>query len=137
MRCTGVTDDQTKCEASRYLDDILESFLVTWSVTDESKAVDTGSTAASREQIMSRTRVRARKALEKLFKAQPSEVIASVVQVWASQSTDINVRQCHSFTDAQDSAIFDCVDVLAPSAQKAVDLVCEHMAGKGRGSIER
>jgi hypothetical protein len=79
---------------------------------------------ASKTQIMTRTRTRARKALEKMFKAQPSEIIGSCVQVWATDSSDIS-----------DAAIFDCLDVLAPSAQKVVDLVCEHLSGKGRGSI--
>lgn len=124
LRYRGV-NNETKCEASRYLDDVLEAFFVTWSVTGDAHD-DSGSTSASRNQIMTRTRARAKKALEKLFKAQPSEVTGSVVQVWASKSRDID-----------DSAIFDCLDVLTPSAQKAVDLVCEHLAGKGRGSIER
>lgn len=101
---------------------------MTWTVSNETEAqsAPAAATTASRIQIMSRTRTRARKALEKLFKAQPSELVASSVQVWAAQSSDI-----------EDSAIFDCLDTLAPSAQKVVDLICEHMSGKGRGSIER
>lgn len=121
------TNPQSKCEAARYFDDIMDALLVTWTVSDESQASTSSSaTMASRIQIMSRTRMRARKALEKLFKTQPSEIVASAVQVWAAQSSDI-----------EDSAIFDCLDTLAPSAQKVVDLICEHMSGKGRGSIER
>ncbi|BEI90230.1 uncharacterized protein CcaverHIS019_0303000 [Cutaneotrichosporon cavernicola] len=120
-------DTASKCEAARYLDDIMDCLLVTWTVSDEREAQSgpPSATTASRIQIMSRTRTRARKALEKLFKAQPSELVASSVQVWAVQSSDI-----------EDSAIFDCLDTLAPSAQKVVDLICEHMSGKGRGSIE-
>lgn len=68
----------------------MEAFLVTWSVTEDTPE-ESGFTVASRNQIMMRTRARARKALEKLFKAQPSEVVGSTVQVWASQSRDIDV----------------------------------------------
>lgn len=106
----------------------MDCLLVTWTVSDDSQTQSQlpAATTASRIQIMSRTRTRARKALEKLFKSQPSEIIASAVQVWAAQSSDID-----------DLAIFDCLDTLAPSAQKVVDLICEHMSGKGRGSIDR
>lgn len=118
-------DSASKCEAARYLDDIMDSLLVTWSVTELNN--DSGPydpVAASKTQIMSRTRTRARKALERMFKAQSSELVGSCVQVWATNSSDI-----------EDSGIFDCLDVLAPSAQKVVDLICEHLSGKGRGSI--
>ncbi|KAL1409508.1 hypothetical protein Q8F55_003491 [Vanrija albida] len=117
-------DSSEKVEASRYLDDIVEALLVTWTVTAESDDPQPSSLAASKVQIMSRTRTRARKALEKLFKAQPSEILGSCIQVWAAHPTDI-----------KDVDLFDCVDTLAPTAQKVVDLVCEHLSGKGRGSI--
>ncbi|TXT04269.1 hypothetical protein VHUM_04267 [Vanrija humicola] len=119
-------DSAEKCEASRYLDDIVEALLVTWTVTADSDQADSqsNSSTASKIQIMSRTRTRARKALEKLFESQPSEVLGSCIQVWAAHPTDI-----------KDGDLFDCVDTLAPTAQKVVDLVCEHLSGKGRGSI--
>lgn len=120
-------DTVSKHEAARYLDDIMDCLLVTWTVSDQTEAQSSApeATTASRIQIMSRTRTRARKALEKLFKSQPSELVASSVQVWAAKSSDV-----------EDSAIADCLDTLAPSAQKVVDLVCEQMSGKGRGSME-
>lgn len=119
-------DSAEKCEASRYLDDIVEALLVTWTVTADSDEANSHSSSltASKVQIMSRTRTRARKALEKLFKSQPSEILGSCIQVWAAHPTDI-----------KDVELFDCVDTLAPTAQKVVDLVCEHLSGKGRGSI--
>jgi len=71
-----------------------------------------------------------------MFKSHPSELMSSCVQVWAMDSSDITVSCQHDELNLpQDYAIFDCIDVLTPSAQKVVDLVTEHMSGKGRGSI--
>lgn len=105
----------------------MNAFLVLWTVTREDLRTEesaNSSPSSSQIQVMTRTRERAQKALEKLFKGHASEVVASTVVTWAENSDDI-----------ADAAIFDCLDNLAPSAQKIVDLVCEHMNGKGRGSI--
>lgn len=121
------TDTQSKLEAARYLDIIMDSLLVLWTATEEEVWSIDGEpsiSTASQIQIMTRTRNRAQKALEKLFKGHSSEVVASAVVTWAKNSDDIT-----------DRAIFDCLDNLAPSAQKIVDIVCEHMHGKGHGSI--
>lgn len=118
---------QSKLEAARYLDNAMNALLVLWTVTQEDLEPDhlqKSYSTASQTQIMTRTRDRAQKALEKLFKGHASEVVASSVVTWAKNSDDI-----------ADAAIFDCLDNLAPSAQKIVDLVCEHMNGKGHGSI--
>lgn len=118
---------QSKLEAARYLDTVMKALLVLWTVTQEDLEPDRlqkSYSTASQAQIMTRTRDRAHKALEKLFKGHASEVVGSAIVTWARNSDDI-----------ADAAIFDCLDNLAPSAQKIVDLVCEHMNGKGHGSI--
>lgn len=77
-----------------YLDDIVDSLLVTWSVTEPAstaKSNDSNPIAASEAQIMTRTRTRTQKALEKMFKSHASEVVSSCVQVWAINSSDISV----------------------------------------------
>ena len=95
-----------------YIDDAIESLLVLWAVTTDPDP--NGVTGPSRQQVFTKTRGRARKVLEKLFKLQPGAVMRSCVNVWAVSTTDV-----------PDSALFDCVDTLAPSAQRVVELLSE------------
>nr|XP_031863087.1 uncharacterized protein CI109_001565 [Kwoniella shandongensis]KAA5530159.1 hypothetical protein CI109_001565 [Kwoniella shandongensis] len=114
------SNDPAKIESPRYLDDAIHSLLVTWTITNP-----TTSGGAYKSQTLEKIGVRARKVLEKIFKAQPSSVIASCVHVWSLCSEQVT-----------DAAIFDCVDALTPSAQRVVELLCQIVSGKsGRTSM--
>lgn len=82
-------------ENVQYLDEAMSALLVTWTVTADSSAAG-GPAAASREHTFSRTRLRARKVLEKVFKAQPSAVMGTLVRIWASNVKEIDVSHASS-----------------------------------------
>lgn len=82
-------------ENVQYLDEAMSALLVTWTVTADSSAAE-GPAAASREHTFSRTRLRARKVLEKVFKAQPSAVMGTLVRIWASNFKEIDVSHASS-----------------------------------------
>jgi hypothetical protein len=77
-------------ENVQYLDEAMSALLVTWTVTADSSAAD-GPAAGSREHTFSRTRLRARKVFEKVFKAQSSAVMGTLVRIWASNFKEIDV----------------------------------------------
>ncbi|WRT65559.1 uncharacterized protein IL334_002504 [Kwoniella shivajii] len=109
----------SRTEYPRYLDDAIHALLVSWAITIPQSKTQIQSPTSSRDHTYENIRSRVRKVLEKTFKTQPLEVITSCVHVWATNSNEIN-----------DSAIFDCVDTLTPSAQRLVELVCESVSGK-------
>ncbi|ODO06352.1 hypothetical protein L198_01584 [Cryptococcus wingfieldii CBS 7118] len=103
-----------KAESPRYLDDAIHALLVTWSATLPPQTSD-ALNYAPYEVIHSR----AKRVLEKAFTAQPLAVMSSCVHVWSLCSEQVS-----------DTAIFDCIDALTPSAQKVLELTCELASGK-------
>ncbi|KAL7419677.1 hypothetical protein Q5752_005591 [Cryptotrichosporon argae] len=118
-------DSYAQSSGPKYLDDVMDALLVTWTVT---ALPAPGSARSPSGRVYATIRSRTRKVLEKLFRAQPSEVIVSGINVWAIKSSDVD-----------DTAVFDCIDVLAPSAQKVVEVVCDNLGNKqGRsGFVDR
>jgi hypothetical protein len=125
-------DIQTS-DTVQYLDDAINALLLTWSVT--TKQIDPSGSSVSPPLADSPIRTKARSVLDKMFTANSAAVIGSAVQVWAANSPDIAVShptQVSSYTDPkQDEAIFDCIDTLAPSAQKVVEIISEAVTGRG------
>ncbi|OCF74855.1 hypothetical protein I204_03697 [Kwoniella mangroviensis CBS 8886] len=118
------TDDSAKTEYPRYLDDAIHALLVSWTITRWTSTSTNSS--SSKIQTYDKIRSRVKRVLEKIFKTQPLGVITSCIHVWATNSNEIT-----------DSATFDCVDTLTPSAQRLVEVVCEAVAGRsGRTSSE-
>ncbi|KAK8861427.1 hypothetical protein IAR55_002246 [Kwoniella newhampshirensis] len=116
-------NDSVKVESPRYLDDAIHALLVTWTAT--TPPLDAIARGSTKMQMLDKIRTRARKVLEKVFKAQPAGVITSCIHVWSL---------CSEQVACQDTAIFDCVDSLTPSAQKLVELLCEIVLGKSSRS---
>ncbi|WWC87738.1 uncharacterized protein L201_002630 [Kwoniella dendrophila CBS 6074] len=115
--------DIAKTEYPRYLDDAVHALLVAWTITKPSAS---STPSSSQTQTYEKIRSRVKKVLEKAFKVQPLGVITSCIHVWATNSSEIT-----------DSAIFDCLDALTPSAQRLVEIICEAVSGKsGRNSAE-
>ncbi|WWC97086.1 hypothetical protein V866_003964 [Kwoniella sp. B9012] len=118
------TDESAKTEYPRYLDDAIHALLVSWTITRSTST--SAPSSSSKIQTYDKIRSRVKKVLEKIFKTQPLGVITSCIHVWATNSNEIT-----------DSATFDCVDTLTPSAQRLVEIVCEAVAGRsGRTSSE-
>ncbi|WWC60178.1 uncharacterized protein I303_102743 [Kwoniella dejecticola CBS 10117] len=112
-----------KTEYPRYLDDAVHALLVSWTIT---KTTVNSSSISSKALAYGTIRSRVSKVLEKIFKVQPFGLITSCIHVWATNSKEIT-----------DSAIFECVDTLTPSAQRLVEIVCDAASGKsGRMSSE-
>ncbi|KAF9270860.1 hypothetical protein L218DRAFT_952937 [Marasmius fiardii PR-910] len=78
--------------------------------------------------IYNRTRLRCRRALEHIFRAQSGEVLESIIQCWNTEFTDFTIP-----TDAP----FELIDVLIASAQNAVHMICESISLRTVGSSER
>ncbi|GLB43530.1 putative dopey, N-terminal [Lyophyllum shimeji] len=89
----------------------------TWSSKDESLSL-----------IYNRTRIRSRRVLEHLFRAQAVEVFESIVDCWS--------RDLHN-PDISPDAAFELVDVLVSSAQNAVHMICESISCRISGLSER
>ncbi|ORY25817.1 Dopey, N-terminal-domain-containing protein [Naematelia encephala] len=104
-------------DGASYIFDSVQALLVVWTVTEESSI--TGPTSTSRAQYFTKIRERARKVLEKLFKTQSAATVVSCIQVWASNSSDTS-----------DTAVFDCIDTLTPSAQRVIEIVSESVNGR-------
>ncbi|KAG6911306.1 hypothetical protein DXG01_002145 [Tephrocybe rancida] len=88
----------------------------TWSPKDESLSL-----------VYNRTRIRCRRVLEHLFRAQAVEVFESVVDCW-SRVPDSSVTP---------DAAFELVDVLVSSAQNAVHMICESISWRIPGLSEK
>jgi hypothetical protein len=127
-------DNQTS-DTVQYLDDAINALLLTWSVTAKQDGMSGSSVTLPAD---SQIRVKARSVLDKMFAANSGAVVGSVVQVWAAHSPDIAVcSDVHPCADrVQDEAIFDCIDTLAPSAQKVVEIISEAVTGRGGRASE-
>ncbi|WVQ73679.1 hypothetical protein IAR50_003259 [Cryptococcus sp. DSM 104548] len=103
-----------KAESPRYLDDATHALLVTWSAT-----LPPGDPSVPSYVPYEVIHARAKRVLEKAFTVQPLAVMSSCVHVWSLCSEQVS-----------DTAIFDCIDALTPSAQKVLELTCELASGK-------
>nr|ODN87338.1 hypothetical protein L203_03611 [Cryptococcus depauperatus CBS 7841] len=109
-------------ESSDYLDNAIHALLLTWCTTMPhlQEAKQDGNIFQPYLNIRAKTRI----VLERVFKAQPLAFISSSVRVWTLCSEQVT-----------DEAIFDCIDTLTPSAQMAIESICELASGKpGRSS---
>ncbi|EJU02805.1 hypothetical protein DACRYDRAFT_94483 [Dacryopinax primogenitus] len=71
------------------------------------------------DSVYSRTKSRSRKVLERLWKAQPTEVFESIIELWHRDTEPTLGR------DTINSITFEMVDSLTSSAQTVVHMVCE------------
>lgn len=90
----------------------MHALLVVWTVTGNDEQC--GPATSSKLATFSHTRTRAQVVLEKMFKSQPAAVLGSCIRIWAVASEEID-----------DTALFNAVDVLTPSAQRVVEMVGE------------
>lgn len=109
----GPTVEDGSLDDHEYLDEAVSSLLsLTSESTYENGKVDE----------------RVRKLFDKLFRASPKALIATLVQVWAVNPADVEVRQAAvARTHGQDDRVVETLDSLAPSAQRVVEMIIDVM----------
>ncbi|KZO91887.1 hypothetical protein CALVIDRAFT_601960 [Calocera viscosa TUFC12733] len=81
--------------------------------------------------VYSRTKARSRKVLERFWKAQPTEVLESIVEFWHRDTEPTLGR------DKINTVTFEMVDSLTSSAQTVVHMVCESALARTLVQAER
>lgn len=89
--------------------------------------------------ISSRTKVRTRKAFERIFKMVPSEALEGIVLYWDRQralgvsSATVDPADGIQATEAN-VRLFLMLDILTPSAQTVATMLCERLALRSSSS---
>ena len=113
FRCRlDLTFGQAPVRDETYFEDFVRSLLVTWTVI--AKASSPGPSVLSQSESYSTVRHRAQAVLERTFKSYSLTLVEGLTSIWAENDEHI-----------ADSAIFDCIDMLTPSAQKVVELLSD------------
>jgi hypothetical protein len=86
-------DVQPRADDSPSQDFLLETLLVTWTITTPTDS--SGPTSASRSRIMSRIRTKSKEVSLRIFKTHPSSVIGVSVKAWVDPSPDVEVSKVH------------------------------------------
>lgn len=141
---------QTRSPNYRCLEEAVQVLYSIWVLTNTTML--TSSSVSSNESyslIFSRVRLRCRKALERLFRAQSGEVMECIVECWhgsddASVSPEPTEGILRFIVEAlyQDSptatnATFEIVDILSASAQTVVHMLCESISHRAMPTPER
>jgi len=93
-----------------HIGNALEALLIAWAVSSDDLPI-VGRPAL---RPMERTRERTRDVLEKMFQTQTSLTIAGCIDIWSNAPEHVT-----------ESAVFDCIDNLTPSAQKVVEIISD------------
>ncbi|ORX36308.1 Dopey, N-terminal-domain-containing protein [Kockovaella imperatae] len=108
----GPSNEKTPINDDTFFQDYIRSLLITWSVV--TKEPVSGPSLPSQDRCFFSIHAKAQGVLERTFKAYPLPLIESMTTVWAENDTNL-----------VDAAIFDCIDMLTPSAQRVVELLSE------------
>lgn len=121
--------------------------LLSWDVTSALESTDEGDlSSTSQGYFSSRVKIRARKALERIYKAAPNDVVESVVWFWdRTRFSAVSFAPFSVILGSQkllqgpesEARVFSMLDILAPSAQTIVSMVCEKLAPKSSGSSDK
>lgn len=114
--------------AYRCLHDSVKTLYSIWVASDWTPNLGTGPKEDSVTLIYSRAKLRCRRALERLFRAQSSEVMETLVECWLE---DTRLRESNG------NAAFELVDLLTSSAQNAVHMLCESISMRTTPASER
>ncbi|KAK4703671.1 hypothetical protein P7C70_g2546, partial [Phenoliferia sp. Uapishka_3] len=120
---------KTKQAALGRLRDAVNLLLFSWEVTSSLEAALGEDPVSSQTYFLGRVKIRARKALERIYKASPSDVLDDVAACWDKSR----------FSSNSDSAsnVFAMLDILAPSPLTIVTMLCEKLGAKGAGFPDR
>ncbi|EMD42316.1 hypothetical protein CERSUDRAFT_102665 [Gelatoporia subvermispora B] len=125
---SGVMDEQAQVKSMDYrcLHEAIRVLYTVWDMLSTPTPKRWSSANESLSLIYARTRSRSRRVFEHLFRAHSNEVLESVVDCWQSEGTL-----------QEDPAIFELVDVLTPSAQDVVQMICDAIYNRSPGLTDR
>lgn len=106
---------------------ILQAF---WSVANSPSTASRPQSSSSEglRYVCSRSSERCQKVLEQLYRLQPIEVVQTLAERWSTGDGMLK-------EDPQSSmASFEILDLLAPSAQTVVSMLCANWSKSQRGS---
>ncbi|GAA5834665.1 hypothetical protein JCM9279_007075 [Rhodotorula babjevae] len=120
---TGDMPEQikTKHQTLQRVRDAVDLLLSAWDVTSALDAGVDDDRSSSQAHFAVRVRVRARRALERIHKAVPGDVIEDLVGFWS--------RTCRQH-DQREQRIFSMLQVLHPSPQGVVSSLCDKLNPK-------
>ncbi|KAG8913507.1 hypothetical protein FRC01_004504 [Tulasnella sp. 417] len=103
------------------LDEAVRILYAIWIMTQPFPRDVSSPVSETQSLVFSRVRLRCRKVLERLFRAQSAEVLESLVECW-NRGDDI-IRP-----NLKSAGTFEIVDLLAASAQTVVHMLCESIS---------
>ncbi|KAI5481667.1 cellular morphogenesis-related protein [Pseudohyphozyma bogoriensis] len=109
------------------LRDSVNLLLFSWEVTSRLESPVGEEHSTSQGYFLGRAKVRARKALERVYKASPADVLDDIVSFW-------DKTRSNSSTPESEANVFTMLDILAPSPQTVVTMLCEKLAPKTGGA---
>lgn len=138
---------QPKQAALSRLRDCVNLLLLSWDVTSGLELTAEGDlSSTSQGYFSSRVKIRARKALERIYKAAPIDVVESVVWFWdRTRLSSVSLAVLPQIVSSRkllqgpesEAKVFSMLDILAPSAQTIVSMLCEKLAPKSLGSSDK
>jgi len=120
-------ETKTKHAALSRLRDAVSLLLRSWDVTSaiELQAGGEDLAASSQGYFASRAKLRARKALERVYKSAPTDTLEDLMAYWQTIKGD----------SGEEDRVFGMVDILAPSAQTVVSTITDRL--KANASIDK
>lgn len=117
---------KTKHAALLRLRDCVVVLLQSWDVSTRLEIAAGDDTSTSMGHFASRAKMRARKALERIYKSAPSDSIDDIAAHWQ--------RLQVSHEEESEARVFEMIGILAPSAQSVVSMVCEKLGPLSKGA---
>ncbi|CEQ42798.1 SPOSA6832_04666 [Sporobolomyces salmonicolor] len=120
---------QTKHAVLQRVRDAVDLLLFSWDVTSVLDASAADDHSSSQGYFAARTKVRARRALERVYKAAPSDVLDDIVVYWnksgAAKESAVNAR------------IFAILHILAPAPRTVVSMLCDKLNPKQVAAVDK
>ncbi|GAA6042706.1 hypothetical protein JCM8097_003757 [Rhodosporidiobolus ruineniae] len=113
---------KTKHDTLRRVRDVVGLLFFTWDVTSTLEHDVDDDRTSSRGHFAVRAKVRARRALERVYKAAPTDVLEDAVDYWFGQGKPAG-------RDSEDR-FFSILQVLAPSPQTVISALCDKLNPK-------
>ncbi|GAA5887198.1 hypothetical protein JCM6882_002446 [Rhodosporidiobolus microsporus] len=113
---------KTKHQTLQRINDVVELLLETWEATSLLENESEDDRASSQGYFAVRAKVRARRALERIYRAAPSDVLNSIIAFWG--------RDPDTPTNGGQARLFSALSILSPSPQLVVSALCEKFSFK-------
>ncbi|BGP14202.1 hypothetical protein JCM10213v2_002145 [Rhodosporidiobolus nylandii] len=113
---------KTKHQVLQRVRDVVDLLLLTWDATATLVSDNEDDRANSQGHFAVRVKVRARRALERVYKAAPTDVLNNAIEYWH--------RVCRPAGPDAEQRLFAILQILAPSPQTAATALCEKLNPK-------